>query len=131
MRKFVIVLGCCLAGSPAAFAQITTLNRPGAPAIAGRPFSPFPLPQYNVPGPQLTVPQPGNPLQEVAPLGSVNPSPGSPIPQLSALGSTVNPLQPAPGSTVNAFSPALGLTVNPVQQLGLQPSLQPGLPEAY
>src|SRR5215472_16889003 len=103
MRKFVIVLGCCLVASPAAFAQTTTLNRPGSPYVAGEPFSPFPAPQYNVPGPQLTVPQTVNPLQ---------PAP--------ALGSIVNPLQPASGSTVNA-----------VQQLVLQPPLQPGLPEAY
>jgi hypothetical protein len=125
MRMFVIVLGCCLAGSPAALGQVTIIN----PPVAGAPLSPFPPPQYNLPGPQLVVPQPGNPLQQVAPLPSLGAPPGSPIPQLSPLGSTVNPLQAPPGSTVNGFSPALG--VNPVQQLGLQSPLQPGLPEAY
>jgi hypothetical protein len=130
MRKFVIVLGFCLAGSPAAFAQ----DRPSSPA-AGAPLTPFPPPQYNLPGPQLMVPQPGNPLQQVAPLGSPGPSPGSPIAQLSPLGSTVNPLQSAPvsplNSMVNPVQPAPGSTLNMVQQLGLQPQLQPGLPEAY
>jgi hypothetical protein len=125
MRMFVIVLGCCLAGSPAALGQVTIIN----PPVAGAPLSPFPPPQYNLPGPQLVVPQPGNPLLQVAPLPSLGAPPGSPIPQLSPLGSTVNPLQAPPGSTVNGFSPALG--VNPVQQLGLQSPLQPGLPEAY
>jgi hypothetical protein len=137
MRKFVIVLGFCLTASPAAFAQTTTtdLNRPGQPAVAGEPFTPFPLPQYNVPGPQLTVPQTGNALQQAAPLGSPYPSPGSPTAQLSPLGSTINPVQPAPasplGSIVNPVQPAPGSTFNMVQQLGLQPQLQPGLPEAY
>jgi hypothetical protein len=125
MRICVIVLGCCLAGPSAALGQVTIIN----PPVAGAPLSPFPPPQYNLPGPQLVVPQPGNPLQQVATLPSLAAPPGSPIPQLSPLGSTVNPLQPAPGSTVNGFSPALG--VNPAQQLGLQSALQPGLPEAY
>jgi hypothetical protein len=123
MQNFVIALGCCLAWSPAALAQVTIPN----PPAAGAPLSPFQPPQYNLPGPQLAVPQPSNPLQQVAPLPSLGPPPGSPIPQLSPLGSTVNPLQSAPGSTVNAFSSA----VNPAQQQGLQPPLQPGLPEAY
>jgi hypothetical protein len=138
MRKFVIILGFCLVVSPAAFAQTTTtdLNRPGQPAIAGRPFSPFPAPQYNVPGPQLTVPQTGNALQQAAPPGLSDPSLGSPTAQLSPLGSTVNPAQPTPGmplgSIVNPVQPAPGgSTLNMVQQLGLQPQLQPGLPEAY
>jgi hypothetical protein len=133
MRKFVIVLGFCLAASPAAFAQTRTVNRPGAPYIAGKPFSPFPAPQHNVPGPQLTIPQPGNALRQGAPLVSPNPSPGSPVTQLSPLGSTVNPVQPAPvlGSIANPLQPTPGSKVNAVQQLGLQPTLQPGLPEAY
>jgi hypothetical protein len=135
MRNFVIVLVCCLAASPAALAQTRKLNRPGLPYIVGAPFSPFSAPQYNVPGPQLTVPQTGNPLQQVAPFGSPNPPPGSPIAQLSLLGSTVNPVQLAPssplGSIVNSLQPAAGSTVNAVQQLGLQPPLQPGLPEAF
>jgi hypothetical protein len=135
MRNFVIVLGFCLAACSAAFAQTTDFNRPGQPTIAGRTFSPFPAPQYNVPGPQLTVPQTGNALQQVAPLGSPDPSLGSPVSQLSPLGSTVNPVQPAPasplGSIVNPAQPAPGSALNMVQQLGLQPQLQPGLPEAY
>jgi hypothetical protein len=131
MRKFVIVLACCLTASPAALAQTRKLNRPGLPFIFGVPSSPFAAPQYNVPGPQLAVPQP----QQVAPLVSPDPTPGSPIAQLSPLGSTVNPLQPTPGSPlgsiVNSSQPAPGFAGNTVQQLGLQPPLQPGLPEAY
>jgi hypothetical protein len=126
MRKFAIVIGCCLAGSPAALAQITSQSPPAAPPRAGVPPSPPPL--YNVPGPQLMLPQTSNPLQQLAPPGSLSPSPGSPIPQLSPLGSTVNPLRAGIDPTV-AFSPALGLTVNPMQP-PLQPRLQPGLPPA-
>jgi hypothetical protein len=132
MRKLFIVLGFCLAASPAAFAQTRTVNRPGSPYIAGKPFSPFPAPRYSVPGPQLTVPQPGNALQQGDPLASPNPSPGTPVTQLSPLGSTVNPVQPEPmlGSIV-PLQPSPGFAGNTVQQLGLQPELQPGLPEAY
>jgi hypothetical protein len=132
MRKFIAVLVCCLAWSPAALAQVTVPN----PPAAGAPISLFPPPQYNLPGPQLAVPQPSNPLQQVAPLPSLGPPPGSPIPQLSPFGSTVNPLQSAPAlplaSIVNSVQPPpRGSTLNMVQQLGLQPQLQPGLPEAY
>jgi hypothetical protein len=37
-------------------------------------------PQYNNPGPQLAIPQPGNSLQQLAPLGSSDSLPASPSP---------------------------------------------------
>ncbi len=57
--------------------------------------SPIPqiTPQYNTPGAQLALPEPGNPVQQLAPVGSSLPMIGSPVPQLSPLGSTT--AQPA------------------------------------
>lgn len=54
-------------------------------------------PQFNTPGQQLAIPEPGNPVQQLSPLGTTNPPSGSPVPELSPLGSAyaqpVNPLQ--------------------------------------
>jgi hypothetical protein len=57
--------------------------------------SPFPrvIPQYNTPGSELALPQPGDPVQQLSPLGTMNPAPGSAVVQLPPLGATVNPLQ--------------------------------------
>jgi hypothetical protein len=60
------------------------------PPILGSPTQI--VPQYNTPGPQLAVPQPGDAAQQLSPLTPLNPPPGSSVVQLPPLGLTVNPL---------------------------------------
>ena len=60
------------------------------------------VPQYNTPGPQVAVPQAGDPVLQQAPLGTTSPPPGSPVAQLPPLGTTINPLEQPPlaGTTI-------------------------------
>ena len=53
------------------------------PPLALVPTIPQMTPQYNTPGPQLALPEPGSPVQQLAPLGSSNSLPANPSQQAS------------------------------------------------
>jgi len=62
-------------GSPAcAFAQNPPIIQPPVPQV---------VPQFNNPGPQIAIPKPGNPLEQLSPIESVRPQPGYVAPSSS------------------------------------------------
>jgi hypothetical protein len=74
-REFIALVVGSLAGAMAASA------RAGAQQLLSQgrttpPPQPVPqvTPQLNAPGPQAAPPQPGNPVQQLAPLGGTSPS---------------------------------------------------------
>jgi hypothetical protein len=63
-----------------AIAALALVIGPAAAAIAQQPpiTAPVPqvVPQFNDPGPQIRIPPPGNPVQQLSPLPSLNPPAG-------------------------------------------------------
>jgi hypothetical protein len=55
------------------------------PPLGLLPTIPQMTPQYNTPGPQLALPEPGSPVQQLAPLGSSNSLPANPSQQTSPI----------------------------------------------
>ena len=82
-REFIALLGAALACSTAAAARARAQQQPAsqngsAPAQRTAQVVPQPVPQVtpqlNVPGPQMAPSRPGNPVQQLAPLGGANPA---------------------------------------------------------
>jgi hypothetical protein len=83
-REFITLLGAALACFMAAAArvraqqQLAPQNGSAPPAQRVAQVVPQPVPQVtpqlNVPGPQTVPSRPGNPVQQLAPLGGAKPS---------------------------------------------------------
>ena len=65
----LLLAGAALAASPALAQQVSPLVL--------QPVVPL-TPQFNNPGPQIQIPKPGNPLQQLSPIESVRPRTVSP-----------------------------------------------------
>ena len=59
--------------APAAAGQLLVQHSPGAATVPVPVPVPQVTPQFNNPGPQIVIPPPGNPVQQLAPLGGTSP----------------------------------------------------------
>jgi hypothetical protein len=68
-------------------AAIMLLAVPACAYAQNPPIIPQPVPQvvpqFNDPGPQIAIPKPGNPLEQLSPIESVRPRPGYVAPSSS------------------------------------------------
>lgn len=92
---FILPIAALAAGPAMAWPAVSTKGvlSNEVPAVLITSPLPQPVPQYNSPGAELALPQPGDPIQQLSPLGPLNAMPGSPVVQLPPLGTTINPLQ--------------------------------------
>ncbi len=70
LAALALPAGKCLPASAQQLPQ--TLAQAHSPAVTTVPV-PQVTPQFNNPGPQIVIPPPGNPVQQLAPLGGSSP----------------------------------------------------------